>query len=101
VAAVTVWGSVAKDEVCAHPVAGSTARGAEAAAMLRFTDALQVSSRGVRIEATVDCVAVARRLRMTLRDVFDCATDGWAAPAGPPGDSSCMWWPPTMSWPGG
>jgi DNA-binding protein WhiA len=85
VAAVTVWGSVAKDEICAHPVAGSAARAAEAAAMLRFTDAVQVSSRGVRIEATVDCVAVARRLRTTLRDVFDCATDGWAAPAGPRG----------------
>jgi DNA-binding protein WhiA len=80
-----VWGSAVKEELSSAPVVGPLGpvrRLGEVVALLRFADAVQVSTHRVQVVATVDSVSVARRLRTALWEMFGAATEGWVSDTG-------------------
>lgn len=71
-----------KDELSRVPVATTSARKAEVAALLRYAGGLRVVDNRFIIGAELDLAGTARRLQTSIRELYDCDAGLRVLPAG-------------------
>lgn len=71
-----------KDELSRVPVATTSARKAEVAALLRYAGGLRVVDNRFIIAAELDLAGTARRLQTSIRELYDCDAGLRVLPAG-------------------